>query len=666
MKPTSRYKFLVFFVLLASLGFSQETYRDEFGTASYGNNDGTSSFAADWNETNDNNNPGSGRIQITGGDLRFEDITRNSHQISRTAFLTGAISAMLTFEWQTSGLDNGGGQYEQLSVQASSDGVSFTTIGTFNNSVTTGTFSYDITAYISGSTTIRFINDGTWQYGDWEGGEFVYIDDFQIAVTLPTNDPPVLTATGNQAFCPGTSIPIVETIGITDTDDTTTTAVYIQISSGYINGEDLLTLTGTHPNISSSWDAVQGELSLTGSATYTEYETAIAAVEYSSSGTPTGTRQFSITVGEANFLPDTGHYYEYVPDLGITWTDANAAASARTHFGLQGYLATLTSQEEADFSGSQAPGVGWIGGSDAAVEGDWRWVTGPEAGTPFWTGTAGGSVTAPFNYAFWNTNEPNQAGNEDYAHITHPNVNPNGSWNDLSNTGAGSGDYQPQGYVVEYGGMSGDPTLFITATTTISVDNVAPTASDPGAVTVFCTGDVPTSDITVVTDEADNCTVNPVVTFIGDVSDGGTNPEIITRTYRITDDAGNTTDVTQTITISPVTITGQPTDQSIIAGNNGVFSATVANADTYQWQVSTNGGGSFSNLSDGTEYSNTQSASLTVNSADIDKNGYIFRVIASNTGGVSCTPITSSEVTLTISVETVITNRKITYRVNKN
>jgi hypothetical protein len=33
------------------------------------------------------------------------------------------------------------------------------------------------------------------------------------------------------------------------------------------------------------------------------------------------------------------------------------------------------------------------------------------------------------------------------------------SWNDLTNTGDPNGDYQPKEYIVEYGGMSGDPVL---------------------------------------------------------------------------------------------------------------------------------------------------------------------------------------------------------------
>ena len=67
---------------------------------------------------------------------------------------------------------------------------------------------------------------------------------------------------------------------------------------------------------------------------------------------------------------------------------------------------------------------------------------------------------------------------------------------------------------------------------TITIGDVTnPTASNPAAVNVECTADVPASDVTAVTDEADNCTANPVVAFVSDVSDGNTCPEVITRTY---------------------------------------------------------------------------------------------------------------------------------------
>jgi len=635
---------------------SQNTYRDNFSSASYSTNDGNSNFLSAWNENGDDNSPSTGYIRVNGNRLRFQYIWNES--INRSVDLTGASSATLSFDWETVGLDN----RETLAVQISTDGSTYTTLNTFGGT-NSGNYSIDISGYISATTTVRFLSNDR----DWESNEYAYIDNFQISALVPppviTDDPPTITATGDQEYCPGGSVPVVETVSISDPDDVTAELVIIQISSGYVTGEDLLTLTGAHPTITTSWSAVEGKLLLTGPATLTAFESAISDVVYSSSASsPSGTRQFSITVGNANYLPTTGHYYEYVDDLGITWTDANAAANSRTFYGLQGYLATLTSQEEADFSGSQALGVGWIGGSDAASEGVWLWVTGPEAGLNFWNGTAGGSSP---NFAFWNSGEPNQSGDEDYAHITHPNVNPNGSWNDLTNTGASSGNYQPQGYVVEYGGMPGDPTLNITATTNLAIDSTPPTASNPSPIEVYCSSDVPSPDPNVVVDEADNCTTDPTVVFVDDVSNGASNPEIITRTYRISDEAGNTLEVSQVITIAPYTITSEPDDRTIFAGNTTSFIVSAINVNTYQWQVSSDGGLNFSDLSNGVDYSGTDTETLTINSPEINMNGLQFRALVSNSDS-SCPAIISRSARLNIQVRHVITNRKITYRVKKN
>jgi gliding motility-associated-like protein len=84
-------------------------------------------------------------------------------------------------------------------------------------------------------------------------------------------------------------------------------------------------------------------------------------------------------------------------------------------------------------------------------------------------------------------------------------------------------------------------------------DITPPTATAPATVNVECIGDVPPADINVITDEADNCTVNPVVVHVGDVSDGQSCPETITRTYSITDDCGNSITVDQLIIVNDIT-----------------------------------------------------------------------------------------------------------------
>jgi hypothetical protein len=169
-------------------------------------------------------------------------------------------------------------------------------------------------------------------------------------------DPPKIIATPNpNPYCPGTSVNIVDFVGITyDPLEPNTDAVSIQIASGYVFGQDLLTLTGSHPTVSFDWIQSEGKLKLFSTTgvdiPYTDFEAAIANVKFiNSSPSPTGTRTFSISLGsgQLSYLPRNKHFYEYVADIGITWTDAKIAAETRTYYGLQGYLATLTAADEA-------------------------------------------------------------------------------------------------------------------------------------------------------------------------------------------------------------------------------------------------------------------------------------------------------------------------------
>jgi len=381
---------------------------------------------------------------------------------------------------------------------------------------------------------------------------------------------------------------IVTDMTIVDPDDTGIDAIYIQISSGYVNGQDLLTLTGNHPTLTSSWNALTGKLTLTGVAgqpTYVNLVAAIKDVEYSSSAAnPSGVRTFSITVGQANYLPSNGHYYQYVPNIGISWTNAKTAAEASFYYGLQGYLATITSADEAQLSGEQAAGAGWIGGSDQQVEGVWRWMTGPEVGTIFWNGGVNG--TTP-NYAFWNNGEPNNLGEEDYAHITAPGVGIPGSWNDLTNNGEASGNYQPKGYIVEYGGMPGDPVLQISTSSTISIPSITGTVSQTrcgnGSVTLTAT--------------ATNGTPKWYMTPTGgtplETSSSFTTPILSqTTTYYVDAFAvgcNGGTRIAVTATINPIPSISINPVSPICSGDSAVITAT-SSSGTINWFANASGG----------------------------------------------------------------------------
>ena len=77
-----------------------------------------------------------------------------------------------------------------------------------------------------------------------------------------------------------------------------------------------------------------------------------------------------------------GHFYDFITsNANFDWDEAKADADGKQFKGLVGHLATITSQEENDFvelfDNSLTTGAlngGWIGASDAAAEGVWKWV----------------------------------------------------------------------------------------------------------------------------------------------------------------------------------------------------------------------------------------------------------------------------------------------------
>ncbi|MCF8223014.1 MAG: HYR domain-containing protein, partial [Bacteroidales bacterium] len=98
-----------------------------------------------------------------------------------------------------------------------------------------------------------------------------------------------------------------------------------------------------------------------------------------------------------------------------------------------------------------------------------------------------------------------------------------------------------------------------TAVVTI-IDDIDPSITCPPGITVECTSDVPAvyADYAAFTAAGgsafDNCGIDAAsLVHTGDVTDGNTCPEIITRTYQISDANGNTATCDQTITVNDVT-----------------------------------------------------------------------------------------------------------------
>ena len=151
-----------------------------------------------------------------------------------------------------------------------------------------------------------------------------------------------------------------------------------------------------------------------------------------------------------------------------------------------------------------------------------------------------------------------------------------------------------------------------TVTQTITIDDTTnPTASNLAPINLaFPPASTP--DVNAVTDEQDNCTVNPIVAFVSDVSDGGSCPETITRTYSITDDCENQILVTQLIVIGGGLVP-EPTVSAngpLCEGEDAIFTIDGLAGATVTYDIGQ--GASTTVLSGGTSIITVPSASTDV------------------------------------------------------
>jgi len=322
-----------------------------------------------------------------------------------------------------------------------------------------------------------------------------YLNELSEPSRTVRDDAPEIIATGNVNYIIGSS-PVIVAPNITLSNFSSDfEGMKIYFTNNFHSNQDILELTQNFGGVSENYDQSTGILILQGSHDATFWQNVCRQVQYrNTSGSPIQEiRDVTFTLISAIFIPSTGHYYEFVSNYGISWTESKDNAAIATYYGLQGYLATVTSAEENFFITTELGGVGWIGGSDHEEHDHWKWISGPDAGIEYWEGRYPSHPTlpgAPVNgmYSNWNNGEPNHYfGNndpemwEDYCHmIYNPSVGPIGSWNDLPDAGT-SGNFTPYGYVVEYGGMPGDPELHLFSTVTVTVTDLQVTDIQPSA-----------------------------------------------------------------------------------------------------------------------------------------------------------------------------------------
>ncbi len=98
----------------------------------------------------------------------------------------------------------------------------------------------------------------------------------------------------------------------------------------------------------------------------------------------------------------------------------------------------------------------------------------------------------------------------------------------------------------------------------------------------------------------------------------------------------------------PPVITSQPANKSVYTGQSAQFFVNVTTSTTRQWQVSTNGGASWSNLLNNQTYSGTTTTSLTVSNVQLLMDQYRYRCVITGL----CPPAdTSQSALLSVSIQ---------------
>jgi len=203
MTYVMRYLRALCFILISSFSVEivwADTFADNFSSASYSNNDGSHNFSSNWVETNDSGGATSGDFRITGGELRLKDDRR---YITRSMNLSAYTSVALSFDYREVGFDNNSDGVEIWLND--SDGGGWQRVSRLRgSSLNTGSYSLDISTYISSNTQIRFRTSNSLGNND----QF-YIDNLLISAINPVMDHLAVSHDGVAVSCAEETVNVV-------------------------------------------------------------------------------------------------------------------------------------------------------------------------------------------------------------------------------------------------------------------------------------------------------------------------------------------------------------------------------------------------------------------------------------------------------------------------
>lgn len=627
MKP----QYLILILLLYSVPFfGQNTYSDTFSSVSYSNNDGIpigTNFSTSWTESGDDSSASGGYIRITGNELRFSYIW--TENIRRTANLSTATSAVLSFDWRTSSLESG----ETLAIQASSDGISFTTLTTITGT-TSNTFNQDISAYISANTTIRFQKGG----GNWtDSGDLAYIDDFLITATTVSD-------TDGDGIIDDVDLDD-DNDGMTDEEEYCTTA-----NAAFLLSQDV----GARSVVLNHTDT--GYLRLDFSSMDNSFQLDI-------NGT---TVHPSILEFENGALGAGEEYFLFQSDNAFISSPWVANIN-----GLPRLRLVIDETGNVTFYGTRTS-------SSTALE-----IIQAQAGTPF--NTINWVPNANNVFTVINQSGPGPEGFTGTLLVSALcDTDGDGLLNSLDLDSDNDGIYD----IVESGVLN--ETGVNDSNNDGVIDGIASTFGNNGLFTNIEDNDMPYANLTYsISDsdtdgtydsyelDADNDSCNDVLEAGYTDSNGDgilaalpttiDGNGLVTGTsavdgYTTPDDNDSNTTYDFQEDSAPSIIT-EPTSAFICPGCSTTILVAGANVTSYQWQIFN--GATWVDLTNTGIHSGTTSNTLAITNAGPSDNGNQYRAILTS-ASYTCNTATSITANLNFRVNTVISNRRITYRIKKN
>ena len=188
-----------------------------------------------------------------------------------------------------------------ISPTGSTGSLTFSTAPAINS--TTGTLTYTATNGTNGtasfSVTLSDNGSNTPPNSNTSGAQ-----SFTITVAAPNASPVVTTTAGNLAYTENAgAVAIDPGLTVTDSDNANLAGASVSITAGFVSAQDTLGFVNQN-GITGNYNSGTGVLTLTGTSTVANYQTALRSVTYTnSSDNPTASRTITFTASDGISVP---------------------------------------------------------------------------------------------------------------------------------------------------------------------------------------------------------------------------------------------------------------------------------------------------------------------------------------------------------------------------